>query len=135
MKTIEEELKELIIGRYGTILDFSKEVGLSNSSVVSILRRGVRNSGADNLLKICEKLHISADGLGIGKIIDSTIAEKKDDSKHDLIEIVTLWKLDIVNFAEIDLVGIPLTDEERADIIDSIDLCVNQILRKRKRRG
>ncbi len=68
-ETIEERLKHLILARYKSVLAFSKVVGLSNQTVVSILNRGIMNSGVGNMIKICKCLEISLDALGEGEIV------------------------------------------------------------------
>ena len=67
--TVEERLKCLILARYKSVSAFSEVIGLPNQTVVSILKRGVLNSGLGNVFKICAELGISADGLGHGEII------------------------------------------------------------------
>ena len=68
-ETIEERLKHLILARYKSVLAFSEAAGLPHQTVVSILKRGLVNSGLGNIFKICSCLGISADGLGAGEII------------------------------------------------------------------
>lgn len=67
--SVESDLKNLIVERYGTVKAFSQSVGLPNSTLDSIFRRGVLNASVTNIIKICDKLGISADGLGEGKIV------------------------------------------------------------------
>lgn len=67
--SVESDLKNLIIERYGTVKAFSQSVGLPNSTLDSIFRRGVLKASVTNIIKICDELGISADGLGEGKIV------------------------------------------------------------------
>ena len=67
--SVESDLKNLIIERYGTVKAFSQSVGLPNSTLDSIFRRGILKASVTNVIKICDELGISADGLGEGKIV------------------------------------------------------------------
>lgn len=66
--TIEERLKDLIIERYGSLRAFTTKHDIPNSTMVSILKRGIGSSNVSNVIKICKVLHISVDGLADGKI-------------------------------------------------------------------
>lgn len=60
---IEEKLKKLIIERYGSLVAFSEKIGLPNSTIDSILRRGIGKGKVENVISICKELQISIDGL------------------------------------------------------------------------
>lgn len=68
-KTIEEKLKEYILSRYQSIRDFSIRSNISNSTVNSILKRGIGNSSVNSVIKICHALDISIDELAEGNIV------------------------------------------------------------------
>lgn len=67
--TIEQELKALIVERYGSAKNFALEINMPNSTLDNIFRRGVLNSSVTNIIKICNALEISADELADGKIV------------------------------------------------------------------
>lgn len=67
--TIEQELKALIVKRYGSAKNFAHEINMPNSTLDNIFRRGVLNSSVTNIIKICNALEISADELADGKIV------------------------------------------------------------------
>lgn len=67
--TIEQELKALIVKRYGSAKNFALEINMPNSTLDNIFRRGVLNSSVTNIIKICNALEISADELADGKIV------------------------------------------------------------------
>ena len=69
--SIESELKELILSRYGSIREFSQLVSMPYSTIDSILKRGIEKANITNLIKICNKLGISIDGLANNKIVYS----------------------------------------------------------------
>ena len=83
--TIESQLKELIVERYDTVVNFSKVVGIKNSTVAAILSRGVNNSTVDNVIKICNELHISADALADGKIVPTSQAKETEKTLDQFV--------------------------------------------------
>ena len=60
---IEQQIKDLIIERYGSLVAFSEKIGLPNSTIDSILRRGIAKANVENVMTICKELQISIDGL------------------------------------------------------------------------
>lgn len=60
---IEDEIKKLIMERYGSLVAFSEKIGLPNSTIDSILRRGIGKGKVENVILICKELQISIDGL------------------------------------------------------------------------
>lgn len=66
--TIEDELKELMIQKSGSVNRFSKLCGISQSTIATILNRGIKNANVQNIIKICQVLNISADELANGRI-------------------------------------------------------------------
>ena len=57
--TIEQELKALIVKRYGSAKNFALEINMPNSTLDNIFRRGVLNSSVTNIIKICNALECS----------------------------------------------------------------------------
>lgn len=74
--SIEEQLKELILSRYKSVLNFAKTINMPYSTLDSIFRRGLNNASVTNIIKVCSALGISADGLSRGEIV----ANVKDSS-------------------------------------------------------
>lgn len=60
---LEENLKELIIQKYGSIRQFSFNINIPYTTVDSILKRGIDNSNVGNVIKMCKALNISIDNL------------------------------------------------------------------------
>lgn len=67
--TIEEELKELMIKKSGSVNKFSSDCGLSTSTVATIFTRGVNKTNINTIIKICQHLKISVDELANGRIV------------------------------------------------------------------
>ena len=66
--SIEMDLKNLIVQKFGTITNFSKLTGIPNSTLSSIFQRGVLNANVFNMITICNTLGIDIDSLADGKI-------------------------------------------------------------------
>lgn len=60
---LEEELKQIIIEKYGSVRQFSFKINIPYTTVDSILKRGIDNSNVGNVIKMCKALNISIDNL------------------------------------------------------------------------
>ena len=69
MKTVEMELKELILKKYGSLAEFCKKIDLPWTTLDSILKRGVDKANIKNILKITTELKIDVERLADGKIV------------------------------------------------------------------
>ena len=66
--TIEEQLRELIVNKYGSINKFAQECGISQSTIFTALGRGITKANIQTIITICRKLNISTDDLCQGQI-------------------------------------------------------------------
>lgn len=71
METVETQLKNLILSRYKSLLNFTKAANMPYSTVDSIFKRGIANANISNVLKVCAVLKISADKLAAGEIVST----------------------------------------------------------------
>lgn len=76
MKNVENELKELILDRYGNLSEFCKKIDLPWTTLDSILKRGVDKANIRNILKITSELGIDVERLASGEIV-----YKEDESQ------------------------------------------------------
>ncbi|HEM3544434.1 TPA: helix-turn-helix transcriptional regulator [Streptococcus suis] len=74
----EQELRELIEKKYGSVRQFSISIDMPASTINSILNRGILNSNVDNVLKICT-------ALGIRPEVFSALLNIED--KSDIVSI------------------------------------------------
>lgn len=81
--TIEERLRGLIVSRYPTVKDFAAEAGIKYTTLLAVLQRGVENSGASSLMKICDTLGITMDAPRLKMIIRDLI-ERIEYADEDL---------------------------------------------------
>lgn len=62
----EQQVKALIIQKFGSINAFSESIDIANSTVVSILERGFLNAKLKNVFAICKGLNINPEDLESG---------------------------------------------------------------------
>lgn len=111
---MEEEIKNMIVERYGSMRSFSDAIGLPNSTVVSILERGIGNSNITNVIKMCRALNISVDKLVDEHKIVSTVLF----DNAELLEIESnIIKIPVYGTIK---AGIPI--ESQSDIIDYVEI-------------
>lgn len=76
--SIEDQLKNEILRRYKTVKGFSEHIGVPNSTVNSMFKRGIKNAGIVSMIKIFSALDLDiasvADGslrkIGVKKCCD-----------------------------------------------------------------
>ena len=66
--TIEEQLKELIIKKHSSVLQFTQKFEIPYSTMTSLFSRGVNKTNINTIIKVCQALNISADELAVGRI-------------------------------------------------------------------
>ena len=120
--TIEEQLKDLILNRYGSVVRFAEEVELSNSTVSSILYRGIHKASIDNVLKICKTLGISADELAQDKIVPV----REISHVSDISDLITAIKFETY------IDGEKLSKDETQLLLFAINAAVEYIRMKRE---
>ena len=123
---IEDELRDLIVEKYGSVSAFAAEIGMSNSTIYSILARGVNNASVNRIIEICKRLGISADELAEGRIVP---AEEKPQEVFEISDLLSPRKMRDT-FVTLD--GINLDEAEKSLFVFAIEVVVNQIRRSRK---
>lgn len=111
---MEEELKKLIIEKYGSIRKFAIKIDIPYTTIDSILKRGIDNSNVSNVIKICKALNISLDqSLNENRIINNLSFDNADiiDFDDDIIKIPVFGTIKA---------GIPI--ESQSDIIDYVEI-------------
>lgn len=79
--TTEEQLREMILKQYHSMREFSARIDVPNSTVESILKRGVQNSSVSNVIKLCKGLNISVEALAEGQIVPNRRRSSSTDVK------------------------------------------------------
>lgn len=86
---IEEEIKRIVITKYGSIRQFANDIEIPYTTIQSIFNRGINNAGMQNVIKICQALGIDTDALAEGRIEERkthdnlvTVSEKEHIKKY-----------------------------------------------------
>ncbi len=111
---LEEQLKKIIIDKYGSIRKFAIKIDVPYTTIDSILKRGIDNSNVGNVIKMCKELNLSVDKLvDDNEIIDIINFDNGTvlDSFRDTIQIPVLGTIKA---------GIEI--EAQQDIIEYIDI-------------
>ena len=124
MVSTEDKLKELILTKYDSIKAFSDTIGLPNSTVVSILNRGVLNAKVENIITICNALNISADALAEGKIVVET-------KSQEVTDILAQVKQQLLNNEGLMFNGKPADQESITSILNAMEIGMEIAKRKR----
>ncbi|MDR1771636.1 MAG: helix-turn-helix domain-containing protein [Hungatella sp.] len=66
--SVESQLKGIILSKHGSIKEFAQIIGMSYTTLDSILKRGVEKANVVNIIKICKALSLDVDALADGKI-------------------------------------------------------------------
>lgn len=132
--TIEEKLKDLVVQRYGTMRQFSKEIGMSQSTFATIMKRGIHKASISNILIICKALGISADELANDRIVPI----KKEPASYilfsDIPELLDYMRNNPNEFSDLTIDGQSLSDLEFDTFLNTLTLSIEFVrdLRKKK---
>ena len=129
LMTVENRLKELILKDFGTMKDFTDHIGIPNSTLANILRRGVNNANVLTIIKICQALNINIDDLAEGRIVPlfrpETTPTKIEDLFHDL-------KQQLLNADCLTLDGDPVSSDELQLLISTLDVALEVAKKQHK---
>ena len=127
----EEKLKELILSRYRSVLEFTKAAGIPYGTVRSIFDRGIMNSSVTTIIKVCQFLRISTDDLVMGRIVHSDPDQTIQQESVDIERTIIYFRQNTVDMNHYSLDGSDLSDREFSRIIDAVEIAVEMIRRDR----
>ena len=78
----EQQLRELIELKYGSVRQMALKIDMPASTINSILNRGILKSNVDNIFKICSALDIRPESLAEGMDF-----HKQDENSSDIVTI------------------------------------------------
>lgn len=124
----EEKLKKMILARYGSILQFSKATGIPNTTLISMLERGLLKTNISTVIGICQELNLSVDELAKGNIVPSGNISTAETTLDGIIQTA------VINLQayEVTMDGIILSDAEKAEIVTVLEIIVELCRRRRK---
>ena len=107
--TIEDQLKAAILYRYKSIREFAGVAGMAYSTVDSVLKRGITNSGIGTVIKIFSVLDLDMESIPAGTLTKKEPINKKTSP--------------MVGEAEKKLLGLfaQLNDEGREKVLEYAD--------------
>lgn len=125
---VEEKLKNLILSRYPSITDFADACGVKYTTVLAILNRGAGNANILNVIAICHTLGISTEDLAEGKIVFTHQTKEGMTALEDMTSAATF----LLNEGLVSYKGIQLSEDEKLYLLDTIELTMGILERKRK---
>lgn len=75
MDTIEEQLKQAILAKYKSVLSFTKEIGIPYSTLDSVFKRGIANSGVSTMLRVFHALDLDIESISTNTLRPKTYAD------------------------------------------------------------
>ena len=128
---IEEKLKELILSRYRSMLEFTKAAGVPYGTVRSIFERGIMNSSVTTIMKICQFLRISTDDLVMGRIVHT---DTTDDQEQpiELDRMIAYTRQNHEEYRHLTIDGERITDAEFSRIFDAVEIAIGMVRRDRE---
>lgn len=115
--TIENQLRELILLKYGSLREFTFNIGLPYSTLSTILKNGIMTANISNVVKICNALSIKIDELVEGRLVENIPGEKL----LDVEKIFNQTKINI-QYPNVKINGQKLDKNTQKMLIFSIDL-------------
>ncbi|WP_052045457.1 helix-turn-helix domain-containing protein [Peptostreptococcus sp. MV1] len=115
--TIENQLRELIILKYGSLREFTFNIGLPYSTLSTILKNGIMTANISNVVKICNALSIKIDELVEGRLVENIPGERL----LDVEKIFNQTKINI-QYPNVKINGQKLDKNTQKILIFSIDL-------------
>ena len=115
--TIENQLRELILLKYGSLREFTFNIGLPYSTLSTILKNGIMTANISNVVKICNALSIKIDELVEGRLVENIPGEKL----LDVEKILNQTKINI-QYPNVKFNGQKLDENIKKSLIFSIDL-------------
>lgn len=66
--TVEEQLKSEILSRYKSIAAFTSAIGVPNSTLNSVFKRGISNAGISTMIKVFNALDLDVESIQTGTL-------------------------------------------------------------------
>lgn len=129
--SIEERLKDLILSRYKSVLEFTESIGMPYGTMQSIFKRGIHNSSVTNIIKICNALGISTDELAHDHIVPVDSKDKRPVIR-EMTEFLKMAQMNIDNF-DLAIDGVTMSTQEIHMMLDALEIEIGIIRRMRKR--
>ena len=138
MNHTEERLKELIKMKYGSLRKFCNETGIPQSTLSSIMVRGINNASIQTVIKICQALDISTDELAEGRIIPNDTKQRQSlrllAYAREINKILQFGREYKKAYEPYSIDGVDMSEEETEMFLDGLELVTNLIRKQRIRK-
>lgn len=131
--TIENKLKSIILEKYGSMREFSKQIGMSQSTFATIMNRGIHKASITNVIKICQALEISADELANDRIVPINSDVTNTARNTELNDLIEQSHENINSFRFLTVDGKPLSNDEIKLLFDCLNLTIGLIKKQREK--
>lgn len=125
--TIENQLRELILLKHGSLREFTFNIGIPYSTLSTILKKGIMTATMSNMVKICNALDIKLDELVAGRIVEN----KPGEILLDVEDILNRTKNNI-EYPNVKIDGEIMDESTKKLLINSIDLSYQLALKMLK---
>lgn len=125
--TIENQLRELILLKHGSLREFTFNIGIPYSTLSTILKKGIMTATMSNMVKICNTLDIKLDELVAGRIVEN----KPSGILLDVEDILNRTKNNIA-YPNVKIDGKIMDESTKKLLINSIDLSYQLALKTLK---
>lgn len=125
--TIENQLRELILLKHGSLREFTFNIGIPYSTLSTILKKGIMTATMSNMVKICNALDIKLDELVAGRIVEN----KPSGILLDVEDILNRAKNNI-EYPNVKIDGEIMDESTKKLLINSIDLSYQLALKMLK---
>ncbi len=120
---IEQDLKALIVERYGNLKKFTEAINLPWTTLDGVLKRGVNKANITSLIKICDGLKIDCESLYYGKIMPKQYFTNSSSlTEHELNHIQKYRSLDSLDKKAIDILLDTLSKRQSEQAAEFIQL-------------
>ena len=81
--TLESQLKDVILHRYKSIREFASTANIPYSTIDSVLKRGIMNSGVSTVIRIFSLLDLDVESIETGILYEKKDEDEKSPSQAD----------------------------------------------------
>lgn len=123
--TIEEKLENMILEEFGSIAEFARVTGVKDSTIRSILRRGIKKAHIDTIFPITKTLGISAERLYHGEMV------ALEEGGRDLTRIIVKFE-ETLRERTYRIGNRVVSPDDIDEIVDTLDFVMMRISKRYK---
>ena len=117
--SIEDQLRQLIVEKYGSVRAFTKVIGVPYSTIDSMLKRGLNGTGVATVLLVCLTLQIDIEELLEGRVSPKRTSATEATPVEEQSETYVLRSTLLHNFDQLNQEGQERLVETSDDMVSS----------------